>query len=270
MSARNRNWCFVINNPTSEDYDCCILMGGKAKYMIIADEIGDKCGTPHIQGYCELKNGMSRKAFRKAIGNRADCRVRYGTAKEAADYCKKGGVFREFGKPKKQGERNDLKKVRELVEDGNNMRETIKCCSSFQQLKIAEKMFKLYEKPRNWECEVLWFYGPTGTGKSKEAFNIAGDDYWVCGKNLKWWEGYDGHHTVIIDDFREDFCTFHELLRILDRYEYRIECKGGSRQLRAKRFIITCPWSPEQMYYSLKDEDVRQLLRRINEVRYFG
>jgi len=91
---------------------------------------------------------------------------------------------------------------------------------------------------------------------------------WISGKNLKWWEGYDKHEDVIFDDFRNDFCTFHELLRILDRYPYKIECKGGSRELLAKRIFITCPFSPHDAYPS-SCEDIQQLIRRITKIEKF-
>ena len=98
---------------------------------------------------------------------------------------------------------------------------------------------------------------------------IFGDErVWESGRNLKWWEGYDAHPNVLIDDFRKDFCTFHELLRILDRYPYRIEVKGTSRQLLAKRIIITCPYHPEIIYDTR--EDIGQLLRRITKIVYIG
>ena len=38
--------------------------------------------------------------------------------------------------------------------------------------------------------------------------------------NYKWWEGYDGHEVVLLDDIRKDFCKFHELLTLLDIYPY--------------------------------------------------
>jgi len=83
----------------------------------------------------------------------------------------------------------------------------------------------------------------------------------------KWWEGYDAHENVIIDDMRGDFCKFHELLRMLDRYAYRIETKGGSRQFRAKTIIITSCYSPTEMFDTR--EDIQQLLRRIDEIKVF-
>ena len=45
----------------------------------------------------------------------AHVKERYGTAKEAVEYCKKDGNFMEFGRPKKQGERNDLNDVYESL-----------------------------------------------------------------------------------------------------------------------------------------------------------
>jgi len=92
----------------------------------------------------------------------------------------------------------------------------------------------------------------------------------VSGKSLKWFDGYDAHPDIIVDDFRRDFCTFHELLRILDRYPFRVETKGGSRQLLAKNTVITCPWKPDIIYQSRSQEDIGQLLRRIDEVKLFG
>lgn len=87
-------------------------------------------------------------------------------------------------------------------------------------------------------------------------------------ENLKWWEGYDAHENVIIDDFRKDSIQFSSLLRLLDRYAFRVETKGASRQLLAKNIIITCPESPEELFEHTR-EDIKQLLRRIDEIKEF-
>lgn len=84
----------------------------------------------------------------------------------------------------------------------------------------------------------------------------------------KWWEGYDGHDDVIIDDYRRDFCKFRVLLHLLDHYPMRVECKGGSRQFRAKRLFITSPKSPTETWAGRTDEDLYQLTRRIDVIEH--
>lgn len=124
---------------------------------------------------------------------------------------------------------------------------------------------------------VRWYWGPTGTGKSRTAHTEAheGEDpdvYRASGPAVRggrwWWDGYDAHARVIIDDFRPVWCGIEFLLHILDRYGCRIECKGGSRQMLASEIWITCPKHPEACYED-EGEDMRQLLRRITVIKQF-
>lgn len=95
--------------------------------------------------------------------------------------------------------------------------------------------------------------------------------------SLKWWDGYSGQDTVIIDDFRyasiADIGGLSYLLRMLDRYEFKVEIKGGCRVVTASHFIITCPYPPDVVFtydrYSDKsrvDENIGQLIRRITQI----
>ena len=84
----------------------------------------------------------------------------------------------------------------------------------------------------------------------------------------KWFEGYDGHKKVLIDDMRKDFMKFHELLRLLDRYPMRVEQKGTSRQFVANHIIITSAYNPAMLFETR--EDIHQLLRRIDNIEYLG
>lgn len=95
--------------------------------------------------------------------------------------------------------------------------------------------------------------------------------------SLKWWDGYNGQSVVIIDDFRYasvgDVGGLSYLLRLLDRYDSKVEIKGGCRAFLAEHVIITCPFSPIVAFTYGKhtdnpqvDEDIGQLIRRLSQV----
>lgn len=268
-SAKFRKYCFTINNWTVTDLENARLLLKGSEYGIIGKEVGES-GTPHLQGYARFKNPRTFNALRKAF-LRAHIEPSKGNDEQNYAYCSKDKDFEEFGKMQlqensEQGKRTDIVVIKEMINEGANMRDIIEVASSYQSIRMAEIILKYKEKKRNWKPKVEWFYGPTGTGKTRKAIEIFGENpYYISGKNLKWWEGYDGEENVVLDDFRADFCTFHELLRILDRYEFRIEVKGSSRQLLAKHIIITSCHHPREVYKK-NEEDVGQLLRRIDNV----
>lgn len=206
-----------------------------------------------------------------------------GNFEQGKAYCLKesdrvdGSRTMEWGVPPQQGKRKDIDVVRDVLRGGGGMRDLAHVAGSFQALRSGELLLKYVEPGRDFKPAVYWFHGETGSGKTRRAFEMfeekresPTDEAWISGRNLKWWEGYDAHKFVIIDDFRKDFCTFHELLRILDRYPYRVETKGASRQLLARFIVFTCPWSPEVLFASRSEEDIGQLMRRIDSVEQFG
>jgi len=262
---QGKYWVFTLNNYTDEEY--ISIKDFKWKYLIIGREVGEQ-GTPHLQGYAEYSPNIRIERLKK-INNRAHWEKRRGTAAQAADYCKKEGNFEEWGEISKPepGRRTDIEEIREMVAAGRGMKEIVDVATSFQSLRFAEKLISYKEAKRSWKPYVVWLHGPTGCGKTRRAMEEAVDP-WISGKNLKWWEGYDAHEHVIIDDFRADFCTFHELLRILDRYPYTVEVKGGSRQLLARKIWVTSCYKPDQVYQTR--EDIGQLLRRIDQVIGIG
>lgn len=253
-----RNFCFTINNYSEEDYHNLLKI--PAEYLIIGYETGEK-GTPHIQGYIELKKRTRFETLKKMMP-RAHIETRKGTSAQAADYCKKDGKYEEWGTRKMQGKRNDLDKVRECaLNDG--MR-TVTSIYNTQQIRVAEKFLTYNEEPRNWKPLVIWIYGPTGTGKSKLARElITSEDIYTKNTGTKWWDGYDKHENVIIDDFRPSWWDITYMLNLIDRYEFRIEYKGGSRQFVPKTIIITSSLHPKDCYYNT-GEAIDQLLRRID------
>lgn len=279
MSARS--WCFTINNYTINDI--INLENIKCRYLIYGFEIGAN-GTPHLQSYIEFAKVIRFNAIKKLIP-RAHIEQRRGTREQARNYCMKGEQPKEeweesqengpnFGLNSEfielgdweaggQGRRTDLDLIRERAID-EGMR-AVTAIGNLQQIKVAEKFLQYNEEERDWKPLVIWLHGATGTGKSRLAREICDGTYYAKKDGTKWWDGYDNHEEVIIDDFRDSWWSFTTMLSLLDRYGHTVECKGGSRQFRARKIIITSAFKPSDCYKGI-GEELNQLLRRIDIV----
>lgn len=163
--------------------------------------------------------------------------------------------------------RSDLAIARDIMRETGSLRKVYETVDSYQALKFAQ-FGASYGRQRSEPPEVYWFYGSTGTGKTREAYRRAPDAYFTT-SSLAWWCGYDGHEDVIVDDFRSSFCRLEYLLRLLDRYPFQVAIKGGHRQFLAKRIFITSAFSPRELFAGGAD-NVDQLLRRITECVHFS
>lgn len=280
MTTRHRNYLFTLNNYTNEELKQLQEKGLKeVKYIIVGAEIAPTTGTPHLQGFLIWQNAKTLKATIKSLPTRSHIEICKGTPYQNYEYCKKdGNVAWEFGdRPEKvgQGNRQDLKIIKEKIRENVNIKNMLEDddIQNYQQLKYAESLKKYYEKKRTTKPMVKWYYGATGTGKTKTAYEefsdmaSSEDDIYFSMDTGKWWEGYDAQEYVIIDDMRGDFMKFHQLLKLLDRYPYKVETKGSTRQFLATNIIITSAYHPERMFSTR--EDIGQLLRRIDEIKIF-
>lgn len=128
--------------------------------------------------------------------------------------------------------------------------------------------FKAYKalhcSPRDFKTEVTVIQGPTGTGKSRYCMEEYPDAYWKT-RDL-WWDGYEAHETVIIDEFY-GWIPFDLLLRMLDRYPLQVEVKGGKVNFCPKRIILTTNKVPSTWY---KEAYFPALARRVEHWWVFG
>lgn len=269
-NARSRGWCFTINNPTDDDRARCINLADDSVYCIVGNEVGAQ-GTPHFQGYVYFKTQRTFTSVKKKLP-RANIQAAKGNPEQNKKYCEKdGNLIIEKGSPPSPGTRSDISDVRTALQEGKGMQDIVELTDSFQAIRFAEKYLTYREKKRNWKTEVFWVYGGTALGKTTrvalavvDAKSLADDDVFVKTGDDHWWDGYDSHPKVIIDDMRKDFCKFHILLQLLDQTPVRIQNKGGSRQLLAKKLCITTSRSPWDMYETR--EDVNQLARRCAKI----
>jgi hypothetical protein len=262
-----RRYCFTLNNYTEQDIQQC--KDFKCTYMIFGKEIAPTTGTPHLQGYFETKEAMTMSAVCKKI-KRISLREAKGNADSNDDYCGKDGVdIYIFGTKKAQGKRTDLESVRERVRTGDLlMRDAVPETQNLQVIRHAEIVLKYHEVARNWKPHVSWYYGKAESGKTRTAVEELGENYYEAMSNLKWWEGYDAHENVLIDEFRCDQLSFAVFLKMIDRYKFKVECKGGSRQFLAKKIIFTSQKHPCEVFNV--GEDPHQITRRFDVIRCFG
>lgn len=191
-----------------------------------------------------------------------------------------------FGERPNQGKRSDIQEAVEIIRNTGSINQVLDThASTFVKYNGGIlKLLSLYSKPRDFKTHVSWLYGSTGTGKTRYAFdegnriisekeannndgvNITRSSVYFKPGASKWWDGYFANEVVIIDDYRRDLCPFHELLRLLDRYPHQVEIKGGYQQFVSKYIFITTPKSPQETWEGRTEEDLAQLMRRIDLV----
>jgi hypothetical protein len=296
--SRSRAICCTKNNYTDDDVTKLTDFGiEKCTYLVYGKEVGKK-GTHHLQIYFELKDAMTYTACQKKLF-KAHYEKRKGHPKQAAGYCRKGAfeppddkpfdysVFydephetwdgEQQGEISSQGKRTDIDAPAEaLAHEGATLTQIaedypvqfVKYHKGFQALRAhVLKPRSLGHMP-----EVIALWGPTGVGKTRDAYLKFWPDiphYVWKPSNGGWWDGYDGQDKIIIDEFRAQM-TWSDILGLLDRNEFRAPIKGGFVNIQASKFVITSPFPPDQWY---KDDDrydrFKQLERRITTVHHY-
>lgn len=280
-TVRARSWCFTWNNYFQETYQAIKDhgSGGGIKYIVCGCEEAPTTGTRHLQGYVSFKNPRTMRQVKSWLCGFGPGSPRLivarGSALQNRTYCSKDGSFFEAGELPKQGQRNDLELVYDDVKQGKPIIDIIDTnASAF--IKYAKNIMLLnniinYQTHRTTRPFVLWFYGPTGSGKSRDALALCKHmgTYYYKNPTNKWWDGYLQQDCIVIDDYRRDFSTFADLLRILDWYPFSLEVKGGTVALRSTIIIFTTPKNPVDTWEGRSAEDLNQLSRRIDHVVQF-
>jgi len=278
--SRYRNICFTINNPTDaeiewleDNSDPDTLEDRKIRYIVWQTEME---GTRHIQGYLELTDRKTGRVIKRELGNRAHLEPRFGTAEQAAAYCKKEqtrveGSSGEYGTRSQQGRRKDC--LAEVCTELNKKEMTLEEIEDqfpVQYLKYKNKIVETFiEKQGSRHLtpgrdNVHIYVGPSGAGKTTTAWFLYPKAYkgiWPQGGRW-WWPNYKGQEVIIFDEFRENI-SYQQMLALMDIHPMGIEYKGGNSENISKQIIITTIRDPKTWYK--KVEDKSELLRRIRE-----
>lgn len=274
---KSRHAVFTINNYTMEEVEALRQYGeSTSKYLVFGYEIAPTTGTPHLQCFVCWDNPRSILAFRNAITKKSIHieTVLRGTHKQAADYCKKtdtkdpaaAAPWEEFGEVPRQGERTDWCVAFDQIKSGTPVEEVVEnqpqllpCIRALDVLK--SKLLK----PKHRDVQVIVLWGDSGSGKSRWAYDNFPELY--SKPPGKWWDGYSGQTTVLLDDYY-GYIPYSELLNVLDRYPYHAEVKNGYVWAQWNTVIITSNKPPELWY---KDYGLSPALkRRISKIFFYS
>jgi len=256
---QKRTWCFTLNNYTEDDCKN-ILEWTDTKYIIFGKEIAPETGTPHLQGYVVFNSGI-RLTTLKNKHAKMHWEAAKGNAAQNYKYCSKGGLFTEKGEIPRPGTRTDIAEAITLLREHG----IIQVAREMPEMIVRygrglERLTYLSHEDRREQPMVIWLWGETGSGKTKEATECK--SFYMKDETC-WWDGYTGQQRIIIDDFDGKW-PYRDFLRLLDRYPYQGQIKGGFVKINSPEIYITSEFPPE--HYWPRENELKQVLRRIRYV----
>uniref|UniRef100_UPI004048D2CF hypothetical protein n=1 Tax=Rheinheimera sp. TaxID=1869214 RepID=UPI004048D2CF len=263
--SRSYNFTFTQNNYVDTDMVDKI----PCKYIVYGKEKGES-GTPHLQGAITF---ASQKTLSSVIKKLPGCHVEIArNIFHAVEYCKKEGDVTERGTPpvskKEQGVKGkayyqnilDLARADQIDQIDPEAQLRFRSAIRGERDEASKK-----RKLEDTEEQHLWYFGPSGSGKSRKAREEHPEAYLkMCNK---WWDGYNEEETVLIEDFdkkHEILC--HHLKIWGDRYPHLAEYKGGSKKIRPNKLIVTSNYHPTEIWTD--SSDLEPILRRFKCVEF--
>lgn len=268
-----RHWCYTINNYTNAELEQ-LWRPDIYDYMVNGLEVGTE-KTPHVQGYCTVKKKKTLSQMSKLIP-RAHLEITRGTPIQASDYCKKDGVYREFGSlplAKTEAATKKRKADYELAVSLAKQQKLYEVDPALllrhgSNLRMICKDHPIKVAPLNY-LPGIWLYGKSGIGKSRTARWLYPDAY---DKPInKWWDGYQNEDYVILDDVDTGAtCLGHHFKRWADHYDFPAEQKGTTIQIRPKIICVTSQYQPSEIWQGAMLDAIERRFQQIDIARCLG
>lgn len=275
-----RNFCFTLFG-----------VGGAAPPPLVLDDVPswvtfvvyqtEKCETTgriHFQGYLECQGQQTFVRIKKEWPAllAAHFEPRRGSQAQAIEYCEKldtqVSAPVRIGEPKSQGSRGDLLLIKEKIDLKRPLQEV--CQDHFGTFARYSRFFKQYKREitiaRSFKTFVVLFVGPSGTGKTRSATRLChylGSVYKLPQPKGSgtYWDDYDGHDCVFIDEMDGNYFTPTFFNTLCDRYECVVPVHGGAGHQFVSKYIIICSNYLPKFWWRKRNSNQRlQTLRRID------
>lgn len=278
-SLRKRHWCITVNNPVLNPEDFGVFLQSLPNFRYGVYQLEQTFGgVPHYQCYLEFSHIKRFTWLRKRLPT-AHIEERRGTRDEARAYCQKdesrlSGPFERGEWICGPGHRSDIKIACEVLLSSRSLSAVaIAYPSTFVRYSRGFGALLSSTQPeRSAPPRVTLLYGPTGSGKTRMAFEQYPGLYRKP-PDTRWFDGYSSQGVLLLDDFfgAASKMSLSYLLQLLDRYPFTFEEKGSYIPLLATKIVITSNHHPRTWYnYVGRQESYLALARRVHAVYYFG
>ena len=297
--SQSRKYILTINDPQEHGFDHNLIIDRMhlfhPRYFCLADEIATT-GTYHthafLLGYSPIRFSTVKRRFPTAHIEAA-----HGSAKENRDYIRKegkwaetakaetsvAGTFFEFGELPTEAEET-APKMHQLVQDVTDGRTTVEIIKSNPSFAfkgkdidaLRETLTSERFKTENRDVKVHYFYGDTGTGKTRGIFERHNPED-VCRvtdygrKTGLRFDGYHGQDVLVFEEFHSQV-PIDAMLNYLDVYPLMLPARYNDRVACYTTVYITSNLPLEQQYTDVqryKPETWKAFLRRISEVKEY-
>lgn len=282
--TQTRYWFLTENNPTEEtiqrykDLDC--------QWIAISKEHeDDEQKTPHIHvAFVFVKK--RRWSTIKKLFPRADVEPMNGSPQSCVTYMTKENplLFEKGERPEKDNGKKGGQASKKKWEDAfqaakegrfDDIPRDIYICHDRAFHRVYEENLhdENMEHMNNDDLKdhFLWLYGPTGTGKSYWARQIAKkldpEGKPLLKKWNKWWNGYKCHWVTIMEEADPERCKTQagNLKEMADKWDTSAEVKNGFiEDMRPHYIIVTSNYSIEECFPN--ENDYNPLKRRFTQI----
>lgn len=268
-------------------------------------------GTPHFQMYIEFSKQTYTSGVKAAIGHTVHCIKANGTKEQNIKYCSKDtdrldgpwvhGTCSAEHKGQ-QGKRNDLDAFAEAIMNSGGIDDNIEeeyrgmvlRYGKYAKAMVTESKFrKAKARELEWwkeqiakdeagqpsdgqqQRELTFYFGPTAVGKTtlvkKTCVKEYGELPFAKDGNTKWWDGYEGEKTVLVDEWRKEFASVECFNQLTNAGVSRIEYKGDYGTLDAEAMFFTSNKHPLDIFDTKwGDARFRAMARRFYKVFWWN
>jgi len=262
VSKPARIWIGTV--PYSSVNDINSRFDNDVTYAIGQREIGNDTKYEHWQLVVWLRKPSRLSALKKKFGDQSHWEPTLSSAAESYvckdDTSVPGTRFTYGTKPFNRAVSKDWDSIRADAIAGRldaiPSDIFVRCYSNLRKISSD------FARPIAMERKSIVYWGLTGVGKSRRAWEEATLEAYPKDPRTKFWDGYAGQKNVVIDEFRGGIDIGH-LLRWLDRYPVNVEIKGSSTTLKATCIWITSNLHPQYWYPGLDVATYNALERRL-------